>query len=141
LHLRAMRIRNAQESPDLVTHCLQSAGSPTDVILVPHYHPLTVSATHSAQHRMGMHNEFNFRWENPVRIRCCQYLNNAVEQGHRRIKSRVQPTLGFKKFSNARRVLIGIEFRHMAAQEAVRRDAYMRFGARSQVQPSPGDLS
>jgi transposase-like protein len=53
---------------------------------------------------MGMRNEFNFRWENPVLIRCCQYLNNVVEQDHRRIKSRVQPMLGFKKFSNARRV-------------------------------------
>jgi hypothetical protein len=25
---------------------------------------------------MGMRNEFNFRWENPVNIRCCQYLNS-----------------------------------------------------------------
>ncbi len=32
-----------------------------------------------------------------------------VEQDHRRIKSRVQPMLGFKKFYNARRVLIGVE--------------------------------
>ena len=59
-----------------------------------------------------MRNEFNFRWENPVRIRSCQYLNNVVEQDHRRIKSRVQPMLGFKKFYNARRVIIGIEFVH-----------------------------
>lgn len=29
---------------------------------------------------------------------------------HRRIKARLQPMLGFKAFSNARRVLIGIEF-------------------------------
>jgi transposase-like protein len=41
-----------------------------------------------------------------------QYLNNVVEQDHRRIKSRVQPMLGFKKFYNARRVIIGIEFVH-----------------------------
>ena len=62
---------------------------------------------------MGMRNEFNFRWDNPVRIRCCQYLNNIVEQDHRRIKSRIQPILGFKSFYNARRVLIGIEFMQM----------------------------
>ena len=83
-----------------------------------HGQPRTITidgfeATHSALRRMGMRNEFNFRWENPVRIRCCQYLNNVVEQDHRRIKSRVQPMLGFKRFSNARRVLIGIEFMHM----------------------------
>jgi transposase-like protein len=57
--------------------------------------------THSALRRMGMRNEFNFRWDNPVRIRCCQYLNNIVEQDHRRIKSRIQPMLGFKSFYNA----------------------------------------
>ncbi|MBV9084180.1 MAG: IS6 family transposase [Acidobacteriaceae bacterium] len=68
--------------------------------------------THSALRRMGMRNEFNYRWENPVKIRSCQYLNNVVEQDHRRIKSRVQPMLGFKKFYNARRVIIGIEFFH-----------------------------
>src|SRR5918997_1841850 len=66
--------------------------------------------SHAALHRMGMRNEFNFRWENPVKIRSCKYLNNIVEQDHRRIKFRVQPMLGFKKFYNARRVLIGIEF-------------------------------
>ena len=66
--------------------------------------------THAALRRMGMRNEFNFRWDNPVKIRTCAYLNNVVEQDHRRIKSRIAPMLGFKKFYNARRVLIGIEF-------------------------------
>ena len=66
--------------------------------------------SHAALRRMGMRNEFNFRWANAVKIRSCQYLNNIVEQDHRRIKARVQPMLGFKTFYNARRVLIGIEF-------------------------------
>jgi transposase-like protein len=35
-----------------------------------------------------------------------------VEQDHRRIKSRIEPMLGFKTFYNARRVIIGIEFVH-----------------------------
>ena len=70
-------------------------------------------ATHSALRRMGMRNEFNFRRANPVKIRCCPYLNNIVEQDHRRIKARVQPMLGFKKFYNARRVIIGIELMQM----------------------------
>jgi transposase-like protein len=65
--------------------------------------------SHAALRRMGMRNEFNYRWENPVKIRSCPYLNNIVEQDHRRVKFRVQPMLGFKTFSNARRVLIGIE--------------------------------
>ena len=65
--------------------------------------------SHAALRRRGMRNEFNFRWANPLKIRSCTYLNNVVEQDHRRIKSRVAPMLGFKIFYNARRVLMGIE--------------------------------
>ena len=56
-----------------------------------------------------MNGEFNFRGRNPVKIRCCQYLNNVVEQDHRRVKGRLRSMLGFKTFYNARRVIIGIE--------------------------------
>ena len=65
--------------------------------------------SHSALRRMGMNGEFNFRGRNPMRIRCCQYLNNVVEQDHRRVKGRLRPMLGSKTFHNARRVIIGIE--------------------------------
>ena len=65
--------------------------------------------THSALRRMGMNGEFSFRGRNPVKIRCCQYLNNVVEQDHCRVKGRLQPMLEFKTFYNARRVIIGIE--------------------------------
>ena len=33
-----------------------------------------------------------------VQVRSCKYLNNVVEQDHRRIKQRVRPMLGFKRF-------------------------------------------
>jgi transposase-like protein len=69
--------------------------------------------SHAALRLMGMRNEFNYRWENPVNIRSSQYLNNIVEQDHRRIKARIQPMLGFKNFYNARRVLMGIELMQM----------------------------
>ena len=65
--------------------------------------------SHSALRHMGMNGEFNFRGRNPVKIRCCQYLNNVVEQDHRRVKGRLRPMLGFKTFYNARCVIIGIE--------------------------------
>ncbi len=82
--------------------------------LKQHGQPRTITLdgfepSHAALRRMGMRNEFNYRWENPVKIRCCPYLNNIVEQDHRRVKFRMQPMLGFKKFSNARPVLMGIE--------------------------------
>jgi transposase-like protein len=65
--------------------------------------------SHSALGCMGMRNEFNYRWENSVKIRSCQYLNNIVEQDHRRVKFRLQPMLGFQRFYHARRVIAGVE--------------------------------
>ena len=42
-------------------------------------------------------------------LRQCKYLNNIVEQDHRRIKRRVRPGLGFGSFHTARRTLAGFE--------------------------------
>jgi transposase-like protein len=36
-----------------------------------------------------------------VRIRSSKYLNNVVEQDHRRIKHRIRPMLGFKRLETA----------------------------------------
>jgi putative transposase len=56
--------------------------------------------------------EFNFFGHNPVKIRSAKYLNNMVEQDHRRIKSRTSAMLGFQSFQNAKKVLAGIELIH-----------------------------
>jgi IS6 family transposase len=42
-------------------------------------------------------------------LRQCKYLNNIVEQDHRRIKRLVRPGLGFGSFQTARRTLAGFE--------------------------------
>jgi len=68
---------------------------------------------------MGMRNEFNFRGPNPVKIRSCKYLNNLVEQDHRRVKFRVSAMLGFKSFRNARAVLSGIKVDPEAKERTV----------------------
>ena len=44
-----------------------------------------------------------------VRVRSCKYLNNVVEQDHRRIKQRIRPMLGFKQFETAAVTIRGIE--------------------------------
>jgi transposase-like protein len=44
-----------------------------------------------------------------VRVRSSQYLNNLVEQDHRRIKQRIRPMLGFKRFDDAAVTISGIE--------------------------------
>jgi transposase-like protein len=43
------------------------------------------------------------------RLRQVKYLNNIVEQDHRRIKRLVRPGLGFQSFHTARRTLAGYE--------------------------------
>jgi transposase-like protein len=49
----------------------------------------------------------------PIRIRQSQYLNNRIEQDHRRIKRRIRPMLGFKSTASAATILSGIEMVHM----------------------------
>src|SRR5215813_8419809 len=44
-----------------------------------------------------------------VRIRSSKYLNNVVEQDHRRVKQRIAPMLGFKRFDTATVTISGIE--------------------------------
>jgi IS6 family transposase len=43
------------------------------------------------------------------RLRQCKYLNNIVDQDHRRIKRLVRPGLGFGSLQTARRTLAGYE--------------------------------
>ncbi len=42
-------------------------------------------------------------------VRTNKYLNNLIEQDHRKVKQRCYPMLGFKKFANAQVTLNGIE--------------------------------
>ena len=44
-----------------------------------------------------------------VEVRSCKYLNNVIEQDHRRIKQRVRPMLGFNQFETAAVTIRGIE--------------------------------
>ena len=45
-------------------------------------------------------------------VRTSKYLNNLIEQDHRRVKQRVYPMLGFKRFANATVTISGIELVH-----------------------------
>jgi len=101
------RTRDMRAAKTFFRKALKQHGQPRTITL-DGFEP-----SHAALRRMGMRNEFNYRFENPVRIRSSQYLNNIVEQDHRRIKFRLQPMLGFKSFCNARRVIAGIELMHM----------------------------
>lgn len=48
-----------------------------------------------------------------IELRQSKYLNNLIEQDHRAVKRRTQPTLGFKNFHCAAKLIAGIETMHM----------------------------
>ena len=56
-----------------------------------------------------------------ARLRQCKYLNNIVEQDHRRIRRLLRPGLGFGGFWTARRTLAGFEAMAMIRKGQVRR--------------------
>nr|AJW29920.1 transposase [Ochrobactrum sp. LM19] len=49
----------------------------------------------------------------PITIRSSKYMNNAIEQDHRRVKRRIRCMLGFKSEAAASITLAGIELVHM----------------------------
>jgi transposase-like protein len=64
---------------------------------------------YAASHRAVAELKANGELPKRVRVRTSKYLNNAIEQDHRRIKQRLRPMLGLKSFQNAAIVIGGIE--------------------------------
>jgi transposase-like protein len=58
--------------------------------------------------------------EKETELRQSKYLNNVVEQDHRKIKRIVKPMMGFKTFNSARRALSGIEAMNMLRKGQVK---------------------
>lgn len=56
----------------------------------------------------------------PIRIRKSKYLNNRIEQDHRRVKRRIRSMLGFKSAASAEIILSGIEMVHMMRKRQAR---------------------
>ena len=63
------------------------------------------AASHRAVREMKEDGELPRR----VKVRSSQYLNNLIEQDHRRVKQRIRPMLGFKRFDHAVVTISGIE--------------------------------
>ena len=64
---------------------------------------------YAASHRAIRELKSTGRMCRRVRVRSCKYLNNVVEQDHRRLKQRIGPMLGFKRFDMAAITISGIE--------------------------------
>ena len=64
---------------------------------------------YAASHRAVRELKAEGRLPRRVRVRSSKFLNNMIEQDHRRIKQRTRPMLGFKRFDNAAVTISGIE--------------------------------
>jgi putative transposase len=62
----------------------------------------------------------SWRTLRPIGIRQSQYLNNRIEQDHRRIKRRIWSMLGFKSMTCAATILSGIEMVHLMCKGQAR---------------------
>jgi putative transposase len=70
--------------------------------------PSLVNIDKSGANKAGI-KLFNDEHNRRVKIRQCKYLNNIVEQDHRRVKRITRLMLGFKSFRSAQSTLAGIE--------------------------------
>ena len=70
--------------------------------------PSLVNIDQSGANHAGL-KQVNREIKKRITIRHCKYLNNIIEQDHRRIKRLIRPMLGFKNFYAAQRTLAGME--------------------------------
>ena len=70
--------------------------------------PSLVNIDQSGASKAGL-KQWNRDHHKCIKIRQCQYLNNIIEQDHRRIIRLTRPMLGFKNFPTAQQRLAGIE--------------------------------
>jgi transposase-like protein len=91
--------REVNAAKDFLRSAMKKARKPTKITLDAY------AASHRAVREMKEAGELSKR----VRVRSSQYLNNLIEQDHRRVKQRIRPMLGFKRFDNAAVTISGIE--------------------------------
>ncbi|MFT5550130.1 MAG: putative transposase [Candidatus Azotimanducaceae bacterium] len=70
--------------------------------------PGLINIDKSGANKAGI-NQFNDENNRRMKIRQCKYLNNIIEQDHRRVKRITRLMLGFKNFRTAQSTLAGIE--------------------------------
>jgi transposase-like protein len=79
-----------------------------------HQHPpqtITLDG-YAASHRAVRELQNDGSLPTDTRLRSSKYLNNLIEQDHRRVKQRIAAMVGFKHFCNAAITIAGIELLH-----------------------------
>jgi transposase-like protein len=93
------RNRDVNAAKAFLRNAIKNRRTPTKITLDAY------AASHRAVREMKEAGELPRR----VRVRSSQYLNNLIEQDHRRVKQRIRPMLGFKRFDHAVVTISGIE--------------------------------
>ena len=84
------RNRDVNAAKTFLRKAIKNRRTPTKITLDAY------AASHRAVREMKEAGELPRR----VRVRSSQYLNNLIEQDHRRVKQRIRPMLGFKRFDH-----------------------------------------
>jgi transposase-like protein len=100
IDFRLSRKRDVAAAKAFFRKAVKTQGRVPDTITLDGY-----AASHRAVREMPAENE---AWQG-TRLRSSKYLNNLIEQDHRRVKSRTGPMLGFKNFDCAEITIAGIE--------------------------------
>ena len=93
------RNRDVNAVKSFLRHAMKNRRTPSKITLDAY------AASHRAVREMKETGELPRR----VKVRSSQYLNNLVEQDHRRIKKRIRPMLGLQRFDHAAVTIRGIE--------------------------------
>ena len=93
------RRRDRKAAQTFLRKAMRNQGVPTKI---------TLDAS-AASHRAVADLKENGEWPRHVPVRTSKYLNNRIEQDHRRIEQRLRPMLGLKSFRTAAVVIRGIE--------------------------------
>jgi transposase-like protein len=96
-HLRRKRDGNAAKA--VLRKAMNTQRTPTKITL----------DAYAASHRAVAELKSNGELPKRVLVRTSKYLNNVIEQDHRRVKQRLRPMLGLKSFRTAAVVISGIE--------------------------------
>ena len=88
---------------------------------------------YAASHRAVSDLKENGELSNRVQVRSSKYLNNLIEQDHRRVRQRLRPMLGLKSFRTAAVVISGIEL-----AEKIRKGQYKigKLGGQTATMPA-----
>ena len=92
------RKRDVNAAKSFLRKAMKNRRKPTKITLDAY------AASHRAVREMKAAGEIS----QAVQVRSSQYLNNVIEQDHRRVKQRIRPMLGFKRFDNAAITISGI---------------------------------